>query len=142
MDENGDTLVNRDVRLPVIIEVEYKVQKGGKVFSPAFHVYDQQGVCVFGTNDVDPDWRNRERETGYYKSRVEIPGNMLSEGTFFVSVAMFGPMTSEVHLLENSAISFNIFDSVSGDSARGDYTGAMLGVMRPLLDWSTEFKAD
>lgn len=141
-DEDGNTLVNRDVRLPVIIEVEYKVLKGGKVFSPAFHIYDQMSVCIFGTNDVDPEWRNRVREPGRYKSRVEIPGNLLAEGTFYVTAAMFGPMTSEVHLLENSAISFNIFDSLAGDSARGDYIGGMIGVVRPLLDWDTEFKAD
>jgi lipopolysaccharide transport system ATP-binding protein len=141
-DESGNTLVNRDVRLPVILEVEYRVLKGGKIFSPAFHVYDQQGVCVFGTNDVDAEWRNRVREPGTYVSRVMIPGNLLAEGTFYVSAAMFGPMTSEVHLLENSALSFNIFDSISGDSARGDYTGAMIGAVRPLLDWSTEFKAE
>lgn len=142
VDETGDTLVNHDVRSPVILEVEYHVLKGGKILSPAFHVYDQQGVCVFGTNDIDPQWRSRIRESGSYISRVGIPGNLLAEGTFYVSVAMFGPLTGETHLIENSAISFNIFDSVTGDSARGDYTGAMIGVMRPLLDWTTEFKPD
>lgn len=141
-DEEGNTLVNRDVRLPVIIEVEYRVLKGGKVFSPAFHIYDQMNICVFGTNDVDPEWRNRVREPGRYKSRATIPGNLLAEGTFYVSPAMFGPMTSEVHLLENSAISFDVFDSLAGDSARGDYIGGMIGVVRPLLDWETEFKPE
>jgi lipopolysaccharide transport system ATP-binding protein len=138
-DEDGNTVVNIDVRLNVILEVEYKVLNGGKVFSPAFHVYDHQGICVFGTNDVDPEWRNRGREPGRYKSRVIIPGNLLAEGTFYVSAAMFDPMTSELHLLENSAISFDVFDSLAGDSARGDYLGGMIGVIRPLLDWDTEF---
>ena len=43
---------------------------------------------------------------------------------------------------ERSVISFLVVDSADGDSARGDYTKNIPGVVRPLLEWSTEFSPD
>jgi lipopolysaccharide transport system ATP-binding protein len=43
-----------------------------------------------------------------------------------------------LHAHERNAVAFQVVDSPSGDSARGDYIGPMPGVMRPLLNWSTE----
>jgi hypothetical protein len=31
-------------------------------------------------------------------------------------------------------------DTLDGDSARGDYTGKITGLVRPRLTWLTEFK--
>ena len=40
---------------------------------------------------------------------------------------------------ELDAVAFQVIDSLDGDSARGDYAGRMTGVVRPLLQWSTQF---
>jgi lipopolysaccharide transport system ATP-binding protein len=32
-----------------------------------------------------------------------------------------------------------VADSLEGDSARGDWTGHMPGVMRPMLKWTTRY---
>jgi lipopolysaccharide transport system ATP-binding protein len=39
-----------------------------------------------------------------------------------------------------SAVAFMVADSLEGDSARGDWTGHMPGVMRPMLKWTTRFE--
>jgi len=31
-------------------------------------------------------------------------------------------------------------DSFDGDSARGDYMGEYPGVVRPIVDWTTEYR--
>ena len=36
-------------------------------------------------------------------------------------------------------ISLNYVDSFDGDSARGDYMGDYPGVVRPMVDWTTEY---
>ena len=41
------------------------------------------------------------------------------------------------HFYERDAIAFQVVDSLDGDSARGDFAGAMPGVVRPLLRWTT-----
>jgi len=141
--EDGETAVNADIRLPLVLEVEYEILEAGRVLTPAFHIYNDQGICLFGTNDVDAKWRNIPREVGHFSSRAKIPGNFLAEGTFRVSVAVFGPLNNESHIMEDNVVSFSVFDSIEGDSARGDYSGNMIGVVRPLLEWNTSrVKAD
>ena len=58
----------------------------------------------------------------------------------FVTIGLttFQPM--EVHVDERDAVTFNVRDSIDGNSARGDYAGPMPGVLRPILDWETEFR--
>jgi lipopolysaccharide transport system ATP-binding protein len=53
------------------------------------------------------------------------------------ALTTFRPLT--VHFAEKEAIAFRVVDSLEGDSARGDYAGALPGVLRPILDWDTEF---
>jgi lipopolysaccharide transport system ATP-binding protein len=37
------------------------------------------------------------------------------------------------------AVAFQVVDSHSGNSARGDWVGDLPGIVRPLLTWSTEY---
>jgi lipopolysaccharide transport system ATP-binding protein len=129
-----------DVRKPISLEMSYDVLTPGKTFSPAFHLYNDEGVCLFGSNDVTPEWRNRPREKGLYTSRVEVPANLLAEGRFYVTAAVFSPLTHETFFLERDTIAFSVYDPMEGDSARGDFAGIMIGAVRPLLSWETDFR--
>jgi lipopolysaccharide transport system ATP-binding protein len=40
---------------------------------------------------------------------------------------------------EADVVAFNVVESFGGDSARGDWHKHMGGVVRPMLEWSTEF---
>lgn len=131
-----------DIRKPISLEMSYEVLAGGKIFSPAFHLYNDEGVCLFGTNDVTPEWRTRPREKGIYTSRVEVPANLLSEGRFYVTAAAFSPLNHETYFLERDTIAFSVYDPMEGDSARGDFAGIMIGVVRPLLHWETDFRQE
>ena len=126
-----------DIRQPVGIEVEYEVLKPGHVLVPNLHFYNEEGVYAFVISDLDPAWRNRPRAAGRYLSTALIPGNLLSESTLFVGVAV-STMTPELtHFYERDAVAFQVIDSMDGDSARGDYAGPMPGVVRPMVDWHT-----
>jgi lipopolysaccharide transport system ATP-binding protein len=129
-----------DIRRPVRVEMEYEVLKSGHVLLPHFYFWNQEGVNVFGTLDLDPDWRSRPRPAGRYVSSVHIPGNFLSDGMLFVNAALgvvSNPYTPQ--FWERSVVAFEVVDSFGGDSARGDWTGSMGGAVRPLLQWDTEF---
>jgi len=70
---------------------------------------------------------------------VQIPGNLLAEGSLVGHVAIMSHFPATIlHAQERNAVAFQVVDSPAGDSARGDYIGPMPGVMRPLLQWSTE----
>lgn len=136
-DHEGDVTSTIDIRKPVVIEIEYDVIKAGKVIVPSVQLNNEQGAAIFVSHDWSEAWRTAPRDAGSYKSTVTVPGNFLSEGTVFVTVAAATHRPHEVHFTERDAVTFNVIDSPDGDGARGDLAGAMPGVVRPALDWKT-----
>ncbi|NKE72113.1 ABC transporter ATP-binding protein [Candidatus Manganitrophus noduliformans] len=127
-----------DVTSQIMIEMEYEILKSGYVFAPNFGVWNEEGICIFASLDVDPAWLGRRRPSGRYRSRAIIPRHFLKEGTLFVNADLvtLDPMTVQCN--EHQVVSFSVVDSGSGLSARGGYNGRMLGVVQPLLEWKTE----
>jgi len=128
-----------DIHKLVGIEMEYDVIQSGHMLLPHFHIYNEQGVHAFSAHDLDPAWRRRPRPIGRWVSTGWIPGNFLSEGTFFVSAEAITLDPPVTQFYERDAVAFQVLDSEDGDSARGDWTGTMGGVVRPLLKWNTHF---
>lgn len=139
IDETGKSDSAFDIRRPVFVEISYEVLRENQILMPGFQLYNDQGICVFTANDLDKTWRTKTRPKGFYKSRAEIPANFLAEGNFFVSVsaATYEPLVT--HFNERDAVAFIVTDSLDGNSARGDFAGQMDGVIRPILDWKTDF---
>lgn len=136
--EDRKTVSTADIRKPVGVELTYDVTAPGKVLVPNIHFYNEQGVCMFITHDWDGGWRERPRDIGCYTSTVWVPGNFLAEGTVFVTAAATTYEPMQVHFVERDVVTFNVVDSLEGDSARGDYAGVLPGVVRPVLKWETE----
>ncbi len=137
--EKGETNSSMDIRRPVGIEMTYEVTEAGKILVPNFHFYNEQGVCVFIAHDWSEPWRTRPRPKGIYTSTAWIPGNFLAEGHIFVTVVVSTYEPLIVHFSERDAVVFTVVDSLDGDSARGDYAGLLPGIVRPILNWETEF---
>jgi lipopolysaccharide transport system ATP-binding protein len=138
-DEAGRVTDALDIRRPITVEVSYDVLKPGSVLQVYFNFFNDNGVHVFSSSDLDPNWRGRKRPAGEYTSIVLIPGNLLSEGTIFVDAGVDTDL-QEVQFYATDAVAFHVVDSLDGDSARGDWAGPMSGVFRPMLKWATEFK--
>lgn len=138
--KEGDTAPQVDIRNPVGIEVVYEVLQPNQILTPSFDLFNEQGVHVFAVHDVGSEWRREPRPVGRYVSTMWIPGNTLSEGHLFVqaSVLSYHPIT-RLHTREPNVVTFQVIESAEGDSARGDYVGAVPGVVRPLLPWQTDF---
>lgn len=127
-----------DITRPVMVEMEYEVLRGAHKLLPHFHLYNDLGVHVFVAIEHDERWRNRPRPAGHYRSRALIPGNLLSEGTHFITPALLTVEPHQEQFCVRDAVAFHLIDNGSGHSARGDYAQKLGGVVRPLLEWSTE----
>ena len=138
-DETNETSSAFDITKPLFVEMTYEVLKEGKVLVPNLHFFNDQGTCIFVSHDWYNEWRDKPREKGIYKSKVRIPGNFLAEGTVYVGAALSTYRPIQVHFVEWDAVSFNLLESPESESARGDLSGHFPGVVRPLLDWDTEF---
>jgi lipopolysaccharide transport system ATP-binding protein len=135
----GLTTETPDIRQDIGLEVEYEI-KQSDVLSPNFQLFDGQGDLAFVVNDsYYPEWGERPRSVGHWKSTCWIPSNLLSEGTYVVGVS-FGTMNRGVeHLHERDVVSFQVVEDLEGGvSARGTYRGPQPGVIRPMLEWTTE----
>ncbi|MCU0490982.1 MAG: ABC transporter ATP-binding protein [Chloroflexaceae bacterium] len=139
--EAGQVTDTFDIRQPVYLEMEYEVLQDGAVLLPHYWLENDEGVNIFSLHDVDPEWRQRPRPAGWYRSTAVIPGNLLAEGVIYVNPAIITLNPNVAQFDETYAVSFNVADAPAGaDTARGDWTGKMYGVVRPLCQWQTEFK--
>src|SRR5207253_899419 len=134
-DDDGAIADKIDIRKPADIELEWDVLRPGRVLVPNLHFHNQEGLILFISSDLDPEWRGRPRPPGRYVSTVRVPGNFLAEGTVVVGAAISTMDPVEVHFYERDAVAFEVVDALAGDSARGDYGGDLPGVVRPILEW-------
>ena len=140
--ESGEVTDTVDIRCPIGIEMEFEVLQPGRVLVPAFDFVNEEGVYLFVVTDHDPQWQRRPRPSGRFTSTAWIPGNFLSEGSLVVGAAISTLDPVIVHFYERDAVAFHVEDTLDGDSARGEYAGPFPGVVRPLLKWTTGYKAD
>lgn len=124
---------------PFRLEMEYEVLLSGNWLVPNFNLYNEEGIKIFTTIDIEPEWRQRPRPAGRYISSASIPGNLLSDGKVFVNAAMMTPQPFIARFLEENAISFQVIDDMDFNSARGDSPGYIGGAVRPLLKWKTSY---
>ncbi len=141
VDEDGNAKEVFDIRKPVGLEIVFDVLESGHVLTPNIPVTNEEGVCIFHLHQTDPEWRGRPREVGRYTSTAWIPGNFLAEGMLIVGVAVSTMDPVRIHFYEPDAIAFQVVDSHEGDSARGEFIGHLPGIVRPVLEWSTEHRA-
>jgi lipopolysaccharide transport system ATP-binding protein len=138
----GDTAEAVNVEQPVGVELTYEVLEAGHILIPNCHFYNDQQLKLFAVQDVHSEWRRQPRPTGTYVTTLWLPGNFLNEGTLIVDVAVSSHRPDiRVHFFQKQAVAFHIYDSLNGNSARGDYAGTIDGVVRPVVDWETQVGA-
>jgi lipopolysaccharide transport system ATP-binding protein len=141
IDEDYQTSGSHDIRRKIGLQATYEVIKSGQILLPNFQLYNQDRVQVFTVQDVSKDWQRREKGKGIYTSTVWIPENFMAEGTFYLNFAIVTYLPAmNIHFNALDVVSFDVVDAMTGDTARGDFAGRMDGIVRPILDWETEFK--
>jgi lipopolysaccharide transport system ATP-binding protein len=137
--QNDEPAAAVDVRKPVGIELDFRVLGPGVPVFPKIKVFDQHGDVAFNAMDTSARWQEPARP-GSYTATAWIPANLLNEGLVTVDVAVCSLGLNKLHPHAGmaSAVSFHVHDAGDGDSARGLFTGQWRGVVRPLLEWTTE----
>ena len=139
VDEAGRTVDMADVRRPVGIEIAFTVLEHGPAVIPKIKVMDGRGDVAFNAMDTSERW-SAPSPPGDYVSTAWIPGNLLNEGRVSVDIGVCSLASPKLHhhVNEKEVVSFTVHDPAEGDSARGEFTGQWKGVVRPLLEWTSE----
>ena len=140
-DESGTVADVVDIRRPFYVEVEYDVLKPGYPLAACFDLVNSNGIEAISAVESDPRWRRVPRPIGRYVARATVPGNLLAEGTYFVSAGTFTVMPNVVQFYVRDVAACRVVDPLEGDSARVDYDGRVDSVIHPLLQWTTETRS-
>jgi lipopolysaccharide transport system ATP-binding protein len=137
--EDGSTAGGVDVRRPVGIEIGFTVREPDTPIFPKIKLYDREGQAAFNAIDTSSRWHDLP-EPGDYVSTAWIPANLMNEGvaTVDVDICSYGLNSLRSRAGKRQAVSFHVQDPGDGDSAKGLYRGQWKGVVRPLLEWTTE----
>jgi lipopolysaccharide transport system ATP-binding protein len=130
-----------DIRRAIGLEIGFDVLREGEVLIPNISLLNDEGLLLLVSNEVRSPWYLKPRDAGCYVATAWIPGNFLSEGGYSVTVAISQWNPPLHHVYETDAVSFRVVDTLDGDSVRGDYGGSYPGLVRPMLEWTTQYRA-
>ena len=137
--QDGQVTETVDIRQPVSIEVEYEVLQSGYELRVYYHVFNEEGIEAFLSIDNDSAWLKKPRPIGRYVSTAWIPGNLLSEGMYFIGPGIYTLNPDVKRFRVSDAVGIHIMDGMDGRGARVDSSWIIPGVVRPLLKWETTF---
>lgn len=138
--EDSTTKESLSIQEQIGIELTYEVLQPGHILTPRVDLFSEEGTHLFASHDVGPEWRRQPRAAGRYTSTIAIPANFLSAGNLRATASVMSHHPATVtHVYVPNAIGFQVVESDEEHTARGDYIGPIPGVIRPLLDWTTDF---
>jgi lipopolysaccharide transport system ATP-binding protein len=135
--EDGASASVVKVQEPLQLRIGYHVGRSDLSFR-CVALFFTQGVCAFAS--MEPT-ESKRAQVGDYYSEVAIPAHLLAEGEYSVTISIFTSKGMKQRYVNvKDGISFQVFDPMTGPSARGDYAQNFAGVVRPLLPWQSYFK--
>ena len=123
-----------DIRKPFWVELNYEIEEELSFCRVGFNVITSDGFTVFAAYDTDDEKYAKRRIPGTFKSRCQIPGNLLSPGRYTVSVAA-GVTGIKTLVHEERVVGFDIIDTGAVGSS---ITTVRNGIIRPRLIWEQE----
>jgi len=136
----GRVMSRVDVREALRIEVEYRNFLPDAHIYTSIHLHEKSGVGVLSSANLPSlnlgvdGWHGKPQPAGLYRSVCTIPPNLLNESRYSVSIFIVANMAQH-EVIANHVIAFHTYD---GNPER-EYHGTVMGVVRPRLDWQTEF---
>jgi lipopolysaccharide transport system ATP-binding protein len=137
----GHTTADVDIMDDVTIEIEFRNFVEGSISYPAIQLLNAAGVGVLSSAPwpsaslSNDGWYGKPQPVGVLRSRCVVPGCFLNEGLFTVNVYMMNDVPRRLAEAEG-AVAFTVHDT---GYMRDEYTGGWFGVVRPKLDWATEY---
>jgi lipopolysaccharide transport system ATP-binding protein len=116
--------------------LEYWNLEPGSYLNPSLVLINEQSIPVFNTGPIyELAWSGRPFPAGLFRSTCYIPGDLLNNGTYRISLLLVKNQKYIIHR-QQDILHFEVHDTGEG---RGSWYGKWIGVIRPNLDWTTEY---
>jgi lipopolysaccharide transport system ATP-binding protein len=124
-----------DIRLPIVIEVEYAILKEISKFRVGLQLTTSDGTIAFTTsNSTDPNYETVSFKPGVYTTRCVIPGNLLNAGFYSLRVSADIPF-QKILFMEEGALGFSVEQT---GELYTRFPDSWPGVVCPQLEWVTQ----
>ena len=124
--EDAEGLIS--VHSPLQIEFTYYNYVSDAVLNVSMLLFNSDDVCVFVTvSDFAP------RPVGLVRHIVEIPGDFLNAGSYYVNIIIVKDASVGV-LFQNNVVAFEVAEG----EVVGNWYGQTPGAVRPKLRWKSE----
>jgi len=139
VDESGNLIRTVKTDQKFGIQIEFDTLKEGEIFNVGLYLFNKEDIQIFTSLDNNDSWHEKPRPSGIYKTTCYIPPNILSPGVLkaTVQIKRIKPKPARLHFRIPDALVFNLNDS---GAVQGNIYNEFLGVVRPLLEWQTDFK--
>ena len=121
----------------IIFEFKIQVLQDNIRFICGCILTNIEEVEVFHSHDVQSDLEQKEYSKGIYLVKCYIPGNLLNEGKYKLTIACFTNNTQLIHFFED-VVDFEVIDSPHEFTLKGNYLDIFPGIVRPELKWQTQ----
>jgi lipopolysaccharide transport system ATP-binding protein len=123
------------VSTALALEFEYWNLEAGAYLNLSLWVFNEEGAMVFNTGPVDePKWNGKPFEAGLYRSVCNIPGNLLNDGMYRITLLVVKDQSVIIYRHEE-IVTFEVHENVT---KRNGWLGKWPGALRPNLEWTTE----
>jgi lipopolysaccharide transport system ATP-binding protein len=120
---------------PFSIEVTYCVMRDGAQPGATAVLFSDEGACVFSSvSNQEREWHGKPHPVGVYLSTCQVPKTLLADDDYSLTIVLWERHYNLVCKQED-VLRFRVTDA---GEVRGDYHGGWLGVVRPMLAWTTE----
>ena len=139
--QNGTITSSVDSKNEVVIELEYTVIEENALVHPSIHLLDNMGTCILASFTGTSATVHKDKyfglplKKGTYKSTMIIPGNFLNDRNYRLNAFLVPQDHSDMAIAED-VLSFSVTDT--GDM-RKEFSGEWTGLIRPRMEWRTEF---
>ncbi|MGI9087610.1 MAG: ABC transporter ATP-binding protein [Chthoniobacterales bacterium] len=127
-----------DITQAFEVAFEYSLCQTGPRFRVVLRFVAADGTVAFTSSDsADPSFDQKSMAQGCYITRCRVPGNLMNEGHYRVTLSVDVPF-QEVLFVEESAVEF-VVEQTGGVNSR--FSERWSGAVCPRLSWATELKA-
>ena len=143
LDDSGEVCNQFTVRDDIYVQIEYDLFLVKKTFEVQIFLTNQLNNHVFFSYDYQNkrSLDEKVRKPGRYISTCKIPGDLLNDNNYSVTVKLVDTNNT---FCDEVGCSFNVDDSKHPDGARGQWsqTGNWPRVaVRPILEWDVKYNS-
>ena len=124
-----------DITKPVSVEFSYRVTRQIPRFRVSLRFLASDGSIAFHSADsTHPNYDEKPTTPGDYVTRCIVPGNLLNEGQYWITVSADVPFQQTL-FVEETAVAFTVAQT-GGVNSR--FSEKWPGAVCPQLEWHTE----